>query len=66
MRVLIHPSTKSGVTRVTRVTTFAKRLNLLAFCPVTRSRYIQYSPCNADLLCNARTRPRLLQAGARG
>jgi len=65
MRVLIHPSSKSGVTRVTRVTQLTKRLNSLAFFPVTRSCDIQHSPCNADLLCNARTSPHLLQADVR-
>jgi hypothetical protein len=65
MRVLIHPSSKSGVTRVTRVTHLTNQLNLLAFFHVTRSCYIQYSPCNAALLCNARTSPHLLQANVR-
>jgi hypothetical protein len=61
MRVLIHPSSKRGVTRVTRVAHLANRLNSLAFIPVTRFCDIQYSPCNAVLLCNARTSPHLLQ-----
>lgn len=65
MRVLIHPSSKSGVTRVTRVTHLTNPLNSLAFFPVTRSCDIQYSPCNAALLCNARTSPHLLQAEVR-
>lgn len=65
MRVLIHPSSKSGVSRVTRVTPLTNRLNSLAFFPVTRSCYIQYSPCNAALLCNARTSSHLLPANAR-
>jgi hypothetical protein len=65
MRVLIHPSSKSGVTRVTRVTPLTNLLNLLDFFSVTRSRYIQYPPCNAALLCNARTSPHLLPANVR-
>jgi hypothetical protein len=62
MRVLIHPSSKSGVTRVTRVTQLTNLLNSFVFFPVTRSSDIQYSPCNAALLCNARTSPHLRQA----
>lgn len=36
MSTYIRTSSKSGVTGVTRVTTYAKRPNSLAFTPVTR------------------------------
>lgn len=47
MKVLIHPPTKSGVTRVTSVTGDSKPLNILNLTSVTRLRQVAYTSCNA-------------------
>lgn len=61
----IQPPSKIHVTRVTRVTTFAKYPSLLAVVAVTRLRDFLYTPCNAAQTCNARLSPWLLRAGIR-
>jgi hypothetical protein len=58
MSTYIRTSSKSGVTGVTRVTTYAKRPNSLAFKSVTRMRGAPYSRCNSAKKCNAKTRLR--------
>lgn len=57
MSTYIRTSSKSGVTGVTRVTTYAKRPNSLAFKSVTRMRGAPYSRCNSTQTCNAKTSP---------
>jgi hypothetical protein len=56
------PPSKSGVTRVTRVTLFAKRPDSLAFTPVTQFSSLTYIRCNAAPACNAKVSTRLLRA----
>lgn len=58
MSTYIRTSSKSGVTGVTRVTTYAKRPNSLAFTPVTRMLSSPYSRCNSAKTCNAKPSPR--------
>lgn len=58
MSTYLRTSSKSGVTGVTRVTTYAKRPNSLAFTSVTRMRDYPYFRCNSTQTCNARTSPR--------
>lgn len=63
MRLLIHPASKSGVTRVTRVTKFINQLKTLGFFRVTRKLSFPYAPCNRDKRCNGmRTNVALLVA----
>jgi hypothetical protein len=51
MRLLIHPPSKNGVTRVTGVMGDIKPLNILSFTPVTRLRTVAYTSCNAAPGC---------------
>lgn len=51
MKLLIHPPSKSGVTRVTGVTGITNPLNILNFTPVTRLRTVAYTSCNATPGC---------------
>ena len=57
MSTYIRTSSKSGVTGVTRVTTYAKRPKLLALTPVTRMLGSPYSRCNSAQTCNAKASP---------
>ena len=63
MRALTLPPSKSGVTRVTRVTPLAKCPDSLAFTPVTQLSDIAYIRCNATPTCNAQVSAQLLRAG---
>jgi len=65
MRSLIHPPSKSRVTRVTGVTLATNPLNSLALSRVTRLSDSPYTPCNAVQTCNAKKSPRLLRADVR-
>lgn len=62
MRAHTHPPSKSGVTRVTRVTPLAKSPDSLAFTPVTHLSCLTYMRCNAAPACNAKVITRLLWA----
>lgn len=64
MRAHIQPPSKTGVTGVTSVTPFTKRLVSLAFMPVTQLSDIAYPRCNAAPACNAKVSIRVLWAGA--
>ena len=65
MRSLIHPPSKSRVTRVTGVTLATNPLNLLALSCVTRLSVSLYTSCNAAATCNAKVSPPLLRAAVR-
>jgi hypothetical protein len=62
MSAYIRTPFKSGVTGVTRVTTYAKRPNSLTFTSVTRMRGYPFTRCNAAPRCNVKTSPRPLWA----
>lgn len=65
MSAYIRIPSKSRVTGVTRVTTYAKRPNSLALTPVTRWHGWFYTRCNAAQMCNAKTPPHPLMAEVR-
>lgn len=65
MNTHTHTPSKIHVTGVTRVTTFAKHPDSLAFTAVTHLRDLPYTRCNAALVCNARISPPLLRANVR-
>lgn len=61
MNTHIRPPFKIRVTGVTCVTTYTKRPDSLTLKPVTLMNDLQYTSCDADQTCNART-PHLLLA----
>lgn len=65
MRVHTQPLSKTGVTRVTRVTSLAKRPASLAFTTVTHLSEIAFHRCNADHTCNSKAGARVLQVKVR-
>ena len=62
----IQSLSKTHVTGVTRLTTFAKHLNSLAFTPVTQLSNYLYTLCDTALMCNAQLKLRSLLADTRG
>lgn len=62
MRALTLLPSKSGVTRVTRVTPLAKRPDSLAFRCVTQFSSLAFIQCNAAHACNAKASARPLWA----
>lgn len=62
MRAHTQPPSKTGVTRVTRVTPLAKCPVSLALTPVTQFSSLTYMRCNAAPACNAKASARPLRA----
>lgn len=62
MRARNRAPSKTGVTRVTRVTPSAKHPDSLAFVAVTHSSGMAFHRCNVDQTCNAKTSTGLLPA----
>lgn len=64
MRAHTQPSSKIGVTSVTRVTPITKSPVPLAFTPVTQLRDTSQIRCNAAQACNAKVSAQALRADA--